>query len=175
MQLKYKSSTLFHRWGGILTTGLDPDSVQPASHNFPDLPIASSNSHIAVDDEAVVHVGDGTVWVSEEYGPYVYHYNHDGVLLHAIGRPTPLFRCAAIRRETWSRISPRTARRSAETYNKGNPVSGRQNNQGFEGLAMSPDRKTLFVLLQSALIQDLEFDQFGDDQADAPQHPPARL
>src|SRR5262249_23531362 len=37
----------------------------------------------------------------------------------------------------------------------GNPVSGRQNNQGFEGLAMSPDRKTLFVLLQSALIQDL--------------------
>lgn len=41
-------------------------------------------------------------------------------------------------------------------YNKGNPVSGRQNNQGFEGLAMSPDRKTLFILLQSALIQDLD-------------------
>src|SRR5262249_4273176 len=42
------------------------------------------------------------------------------------------------------------------TYNKGNPVSGRQNNQGFEGLAMSPDRRTLFILLQSALIQDLD-------------------
>jgi hypothetical protein len=42
------------------------------------------------------------------------------------------------------------------TLNTGNPVSGRQNNQGFEGLAMSPDRKTLFVLLQSALIQDLD-------------------
>src|SRR5262249_52839566 len=42
------------------------------------------------------------------------------------------------------------------TYNLGNPVSGRQNNQGFEGLAMSPDRRTLFVLLQSALIQDLD-------------------
>jgi len=38
----------------------------------------------------------------------------------------------------------------------GNPVSGRQNNQGFEGMAMSPDRDTLFVLLQSALIQDLD-------------------
>jgi hypothetical protein len=38
----------------------------------------------------------------------------------------------------------------------GNPVSGRQNNQGFEGLAMSSDRKTLFILLQSALIQDLD-------------------
>src|SRR4029077_3933759 len=42
------------------------------------------------------------------------------------------------------------------SYNLGNPVSGRQNNQGFEGLAMSPDRKTLFVLLQSAAIQDLD-------------------
>jgi hypothetical protein len=44
------------------------------------------------------------------------------------------------------------------TYNPdpGNPVSGRQNNQGFEGLALSPDRKTLFVLLQSAAIQDLD-------------------
>jgi hypothetical protein len=43
-----------------------------------------------------------------------------------------------------------------QTYNTGNPVSGRQNNQGFEGLAMSADRKTLFILLQSALIQDLD-------------------
>src|SRR5215472_15061281 len=25
LQLHYKSSALFHRWGGILTTGLDPD------------------------------------------------------------------------------------------------------------------------------------------------------
>src|SRR5215472_10332933 len=25
LQLQYKSSALFHRWGGILTTGLDPD------------------------------------------------------------------------------------------------------------------------------------------------------
>src|SRR5215510_4436091 len=56
LQLNYRGSTLFHRWGGILTTGLDPDSVQPANLAFPDLPVASSNSHISVDDEAVVHV-----------------------------------------------------------------------------------------------------------------------
>src|SRR6202000_2244517 len=43
-----------------------------------------------------------------------------------------------------------------ENYNLGHPVSGRQNNQGFEGLALSPDGQTLFVLLQSALIQDLD-------------------
>ena len=35
-----------------------------------------------------------------------------------------------------------------------NPITGRQNNQGFEGLTMSEDGKSLFVLLQSAAIQD---------------------
>src|ERR1700757_881306 len=87
LKLDYKSSALFHRWGGILTTGLDPDAVEPADIVFPDLPIASSNHHISVDDEAVVHVGDGTVWVSEEYGPYVYHYSRHGTLLHVIRPP----------------------------------------------------------------------------------------
>jgi hypothetical protein len=34
------------------------------------------------------------------------------------------------------------------------PASGRQNNQGFEGLSLSPDGKKLFTLLQSATRQD---------------------
>jgi hypothetical protein len=36
-----------------------------------------------------------------------------------------------------------------------NPSFGRANNQGFEGLSLSPDGKTLFVALQSAARQDL--------------------
>ena len=155
LQLHYESSTLFHRWGGILTTGLDPNAVQPANLVFPDLPISSTNSRITLDDEAVVHVGDGTVWVSDEYGPYVYHYDHDGVLLHVI-RPPDAF--IPMRRDASGNLVENFSANSppiGQTYNTGNPVSGRQNNQGFEGLAMSPDRKTLFILLQSALIQDL--------------------
>jgi hypothetical protein len=155
LQLQYKSSTPFHWWGGVQTTGLDPNAVQRATPAFPDLPVAS-NGHISVDDEAVVHVGDGTVWVSDEYGPYVYHYDHDGALLHVI-RPPDAFipmRLDASGKpvENFSANNPPIGM----TYNTGNPVSGRQNNQGFEGLAMSPDRKTLFILLQSALIQDLD-------------------
>lgn len=34
------------------------------------------------------------------------------------------------------------------------PTHGRQNNQGFEGLTISPDGKTLYVMLQSAAEQD---------------------
>ncbi len=156
LKLDYKSSTLFHRFGGIVTTGLDPNAVAPATHHFPDLPIFSPPGHISLDDEAVVHVGDGTVWVSDEYGPYVYHYNHDGALLHVI-RPPDAF--IPMRRDASGKIVENFSANSppiGQTFNTGNPVSGRQNNQGFEGLAMSPDRKTLFVLLQSALIQDLD-------------------
>ncbi len=156
LQMQYKGSTLFHLLGGIQTTGLDSDAVQRATLAFPDLPIASSNSHVTLDDEAVVHVGDGTVWVSDEYGPYVYHYNHDGALLHVI-RPPDAF--IPMRRDASGNVVENFSANSpplGQTFNTGNPVSGRQNNQGFEGMAMSPDRKTLFVLLQSALIQDLD-------------------
>ncbi len=156
LKLKYKGSTEFYRWGGIMTTGLDANAVQRATETLPDLPIASSNSHVTVDDEAVVHVGDGTVWVSDEYGPYVYHYDHDGSLLHVI-RPPDAF--IPMRRDASGKLVENFSANNppiGQSYNTGNPVSGRQNNQGFEGLAMSPDRKTLFILLQSALIQDLD-------------------
>src|SRR5262249_14365726 len=121
---------------------------------FPELPLA--NGSIPVDDEGIVEVGDGTFWISDEYGPYVYHYNHNGNLVHVI-RPPEAFipkrrNTAGQPVDNFSANSPP----AGVTLNTGNPVSGRQNNQGFEGLAMSPDRKTLFILLQSAAIQDLD-------------------
>ncbi|HVY59501.1 MAG TPA: esterase-like activity of phytase family protein [Xanthobacteraceae bacterium] len=157
LKLNYRDSILFQGPDGQPTTGLDPAAVRPAKSPLPDLP-AASNGRISVDDEAVVHVGDGTVWVSDEYGPYVYHYAHDGKLLGVIRPPEafiPMRRAASgAPAENFSSNNPPVS----VTYdpNPGNPVSGRQNNQGFEGLAMSPDRKTLFILLQSALVQDLD-------------------
>jgi hypothetical protein len=152
--LNYRTSILFN---GGETTGLDPATTKPATPRLPELPLAS-NGRIPVDDEAVVHPGDGTLWVSEEYGPYVYHYAMDGKLLDAI-RPPEAF--IPKRKDASGALIDNFSANSPPigvTYNPdpGNPVSGRQNNQGFEGLAMSPDRKTLFVLLQSALIQDLD-------------------
>ncbi|WPP03736.1 esterase-like activity of phytase family protein [Methylocella tundrae] len=154
LSLRYRSSVLFN---GGETTGLDPAAAKPATRRFPDLPIGS-DGHISVDDEAVVHPGDGTVWVSDEYGPYVYHYTLGGKLLNVI-RPPEAFipkrkDASGNLVESFSADSPPIG----VTYNPdpGKPVAGRQDNQGFEGLAMSPDRKKLFVLLQSALTQDLD-------------------
>ena len=157
LKLDYRGSALFRQWNGAPTTGLDPSGVRPATPLLPEFPIAS-NGHISVDDEAVVHPGDGTVWVSEEYGPYVYHYTLGGTLLGAI-RPPAAF--IPMRKNASGQLEDNFSANSPPmgiTYNPspGNPASGRQNNQGFEGLAISPDHKTLFVLSQSALIQDLD-------------------
>ncbi len=139
------------------TTGLDPASVRPAFLHFPDLPVAA-NGHISLDDEGLVLPGDGTMWVSDEYGPYIYHYNSSGRLIGVI-RPPDAF--IPMRPDGQGHVVENFSADSPPigiTYNPdpGNPVSGRQNNQGFEGLAMSPDRHTLYALLQSATIQDLD-------------------
>ena len=156
LAVRFKNSLVLYPSGGQPTTGLDPTGVRPPVPPNPELPIGP-NGRVSFDGEGVVHVGDGTVWVSDEYGPYVYHYTLHGSLLHVIRPPDafiPMRKDAAGNLvENFSANSP--PRGAINPPNLGNPLSGRQNNQGFEGLAMSPDRKTLFVLLQSALIQDL--------------------
>ena len=168
LTMNYRGSILLHEAGnwpgqgrgptdkdGTPTTGLDPLDVRPGFFGFPDLPVDGEN-HIAVDNEGIVLAGNGTMWISDEYGPYVYHYDMSGRLLGAISPPEAFIpmRLDANGQpvENFSANSPPIG----QSYDVGNPFSGRQNNQGFEGLAMSPDRQTLFVLLQSALIQDLD-------------------
>ncbi len=154
--MDYKGSVELKKPLGVKTTGLDPSGVFAATRFFPELPMA--NKEIPTDNEAIVYPGDGTFWISDEYGPYVYHYTLDGKLLEAI-RPPDAFipmraNSSGVSVDNFSADSPPVG----VTYNPdpGNPTSGRQNNQGFEGLAMSPDRTKLYVLLQSALIQDLD-------------------
>lgn len=153
LRLHYRSSLLFD---GGKTTGLDPSGILEATRKFPVLPAVQQR--LTLDNEAVTLAHDGSMWVSDEYGPYVYHYKHNGKLVGAI-RPPEAF---IPKREDASgklvdNFSSNNAPRGT-TYDPspGNPVSGRQNNQGFEGLSLSPDGKTLFVLLQSALRQDLD-------------------
>jgi hypothetical protein len=135
---------------GKPTTGFDPPKMRQASSGFPDLPV-DDRGRIAVDNEGVVLPGDGTMWISDEYGPYIYHYDGSGRLLKVI-RPPDAF--IPMRRHANER--PQESFAHSAPTDQGNLVSGRQKNQGFEGLAMSPDRHTLFAMLQSALTQDLD-------------------
>jgi hypothetical protein len=148
LKLTYDDSIVMHEANGTPSTGLDPTDVRPAANGFPDLPVA--NGRISLDDEGVVQMADGSFWVSDEYGPYVYHYTADGTLLSVI-QPPQAFLPMRDGKENFSSNNPP---KGGQAPKQKDPTTGRQNNQGFEGLSMSADGKQLFVLLQSATIQD---------------------
>lgn len=135
---------------GTPFTSLDPTSAgSGARAGFPPLPQAF-NGRLSLDPEGIVVNADGSVWVSDEYGPSILKFTSDGKLVYAIRAPEAL-------------IPKRNGADSFASNNPGpgqpvpspaDPTTGRQNNQGFEGLSISPDGKTLFALLQSATRQD---------------------
>ena len=55
---------------GTPTTGIDPLEVRPGFFSLPDLPVDGEN-HIAVDNEGIGLAGGETMWISDEYGPYI--------------------------------------------------------------------------------------------------------
>jgi len=148
LTLTYDDSIVLKEASGTPTTGLDPTEVRKAAGGFPDLPTA--NGRLSLDDEGVVRAADGSFWISDEYGPYVYHFSADGSLLGAI-QPPQAFIPLRGGVENFSSANPPKGGAAPKPKD---PEIGRQNNQGFEGLALSADGKTLFALLQSATIQD---------------------
>ena len=151
LDLKLDDTMLLRDAGGRPLTGLDPliDGVRPAAGGFPAMP-AAPNGAISLDAEAVVLMDDGTFFVGDEYGPYIYHFSAAGRMLSAI-RPPEAF------------IPKRNGKDSFSSNNPGpgeppvvppNPATGRQNNQGFEGVSLTPDGRYLVAVLQSATRQD---------------------
>ena len=132
-------------------TGLDPSEggVRPAANGFPDLPQAS-NGRVSMDAEAFVLMPDGSFFVGDEYGPYLYRFSPAGRMLAAI-RPPDAF---IPRRNGKVHFSSNNPGPGAHPPKPKNPETGRQNNQGFEGLALTPGGKFLVAALQSATRQD---------------------
>jgi hypothetical protein len=150
MHLAFKGTLLLTDSKGAPTTGLDPTGVRPGRGSMPDLPVAA-NGRVSLDNEAVAPSATGGFWVSDEYGPYIYRYDAKGRMIGAI-RPPDAFIPMRDGKQDFSSSNPPMG----VLYDRGNPVSGRQNNQGFEGMSVSPDGRTLFVINQSALRQDLD-------------------
>lgn len=134
---------------GADATGLDPlNGVRAASGDMPILPEA--NGKLALDNEAIVRLPDGSMFISDEYGPNIYRFSADGHLLSATQPPAAL---VPMRHGTPNFASDNPGPGAAEPYPK-DPDTGRQNNQGLEGMAMTPDGKFLIAVLQSAPRQD---------------------
>ncbi|HMF69015.1 MAG TPA: esterase-like activity of phytase family protein, partial [Phyllobacterium sp.] len=135
--------------GGDMT-GLDPESgVRAATGNFPMLPQAT-NGKISLDNEAIIRLPDGSMFISDEYGPNIYRFSADGHLLSATQPPAALI---PVRKGNPSFASNNPGP-GAEAPEPEDPDTGRQNNQGLEGMAMTPDGKFVIAVLQSATRQD---------------------
>ncbi|MCJ1378722.1 hypothetical protein MMC17_001821 [Xylographa soralifera] len=132
LRFTHLDTVLFTGPDGTPTTGLDADATGSITYpNFAELPIATykgdgfggpgpGGKRITVDSEGLVLNGDGTFWVSDEY---------------AI-RPPPAYIPQRNGTDSFSADSPPFYNPNF-TVTPANTISGRDNNQGFEGLTLS--------------------------------------
>jgi hypothetical protein len=107
----------------------------------PALPSSNVNN-ARLDPEAVRVSNDGkSIFVSDEYGPYVYQFDR------ATGQRIKSF---ALPANLAVNVQGPTTGSEASPFN----TTGRVGNKGMEGLAITPDGKTLVGVMQAPLLQD---------------------
>ncbi|KAH9826747.1 outer membrane autotransporter [Teratosphaeria destructans] len=166
LQLQYLDTILFTDPNFQPTSGLDAN-VRGPYLTFPNIPFDLPSVHytgdgfggsgtgghrVAVDSEGLFLAHDGTFWVSDEYGPYLYHFDAVGHMIGAI-RPPNAFIPLRNSSESFSADSPPIYDPALVPIPTDNPT-GRDDNQGFEGLTTNPAGTRLYALMQSALNQE---------------------
>ncbi|KAB5511671.1 outer membrane autotransporter [Coniochaeta sp. 2T2.1] len=164
LKFTYQDTILFTDPSGAYTSGLDPDQSGGLQFDgFPILPAATypgdafggagaGGKRVSIDAEGLVVDKDGSFWVSDEYGPYVYRFSPTGKMTLAIAPPDAIL---PLRQGYVSFPSDNPPMYNPDQHpTPTNPTQGRQNNQGFEGLTISTDGKKLYTILQSAARQE---------------------
>jgi hypothetical protein len=118
-----KSITLTGRDGEPLVGLVDPAANTGEKLVTIDGTPLPTSDH-GLDTEGLVALPDGTFWVSDEYGPFIAHFDANGKELE--------------------RLSPFDGTLPRE-------LSLRSPNQGMEGLTVTPDGSTLVGIMQSAI------------------------
>lgn len=110
------------------------------SDNFAAGKISIHPNNGRLDPEGIRVSADGkSVFITDEYGPYVYQFSRTGKRIKAFALPR------------YFAVSHLNAQGDLEI--SGN-TSGRVANKGMEGLAITPDGKTLVGMMQQNLAQD---------------------
>ncbi len=89
----------------------------------------------------VIHPKTGNLLVSDEYGPSLKEFDRSGNLVRSFTTPANLV--------------PRDAVTGTPNFasDAGN-TAGKRNNRGFEGLAISPDGKFSYAMVQSSMLDE---------------------
>jgi len=120
------NSTLFGQSVGTVTTANGPGGSQESLLSF--------------DAEALHLFADGSGFVSDEYGTYIARFNSSKQITGITQLPASARPHRPAGALNFDSVNP--------------PTTGRRNNQGLEGMSVSPDNTRLFALMQSALVQD---------------------
>ena len=86
----------------------------------------------------VINPLNGSVLVSDEYGPSLVEFDRAGNLVRRFRVPPNLVPTVG----------------GSPNYTQSVPTSGREVNRGMEGLAISPDGKYAYGIMQNGVIQD---------------------
>lgn len=139
IKLNYRGLTLLSESNGAAMVGQDPGTGVGSAFGRA-VPRIGGNGNIALDAEGLVATPDGGYYVSDEYGSAIYRFNAAGELQGVINPVEALM--------------PRDASNNLNFGSNAAPAKGRRNNQGMEGLSVSPDGKYLFAMNQSGAVQD---------------------
>ncbi|MEL7036136.1 MAG: esterase-like activity of phytase family protein [Cyanobacteria bacterium J06592_8] len=126
----------------------DPNNFIPfeiRNADDPERPLTGTD----FDTEALVIGANGDLWVGDEYGPYLLHFDPNGVLLKA-PIPTPEITVDGPVEGEFVRApqNPEVESGEAEANLRGS--------RGFEGIAYSPDRSILYPILEAPVDGDPE-------------------
>jgi hypothetical protein len=95
----------------------------------------------SIDPEGLVIAPNGNFYISDEYGPSILEFTPDGSYVREFAIP--------------SNLIPKQGDGTTNYVDGRSAISsGRQDNRGFEGLAISPDGSKLYGLLQDPLVNE---------------------
>ena len=133
VEMKLLSTVLLRDHRGIPFTGVATAFEASDTHSY------------RLDPEGIRVAKNGNLFVTDEYGPHLIEFTPTGDFVQEF--PMPQRYLVTDPDVFWV------------TENSKN-ISGRCNNRGLEGLAITQDGQQLFGLMQSPLLQDLENETF---------------
>ncbi len=103
------------------------------------------------DVESVRRVSDGTFWVGDEFGPFLLHFGADGTLLQA---PIPVPNTLNLGNKPFVQTADNPAFANLSPDSAKVAAANLPRSKGIENMALSPDGKKLYTMLEGPLTTD---------------------